>query len=83
MAKTSPQKLSTGERAFLKSIGLKIQKELFNQDKPVEWLAFRVGVARSSIREIIAGRSNPRIITLRKIAEGLGYKNLIEFLQSL
>ncbi len=78
------QQLSAqAEERFLKKIGLKIHKNLFDQDKPVEWLAFRAGVARSSIREIMAGRSNPRILTLSAIAEALGYRGLVDFLQDL
>lgn len=71
------------QQKLLRKIGLKINKELFEQDKPVEWLAFKVGHARSSIREIIAGRSNPRLLTLSSIAEGLGYKSLADFLRDL
>ncbi|MCM2278448.1 MAG: helix-turn-helix domain-containing protein [Oligoflexia bacterium] len=75
--------LSQGEKVLLRRIGLKIHKDLHDQGRPVEWLAFNVGVARSSIREIIAGRSNPRLLTLTSIAKGLGYRNLVDFLISI
>lgn len=71
------------ERRVLKKIGLKIHKDLFQQNRPIEQLAFDTGVARSSIREIIAGRSNPRILTLSAIASGLGYRSLSEFLHDI
>jgi hypothetical protein len=75
--------LSGAERRLLKCVGLKIHKELQRHGKPVEWLAFSVGLARSSIREIIAGRSNPKVITLHQIALGLGYRSLSEFLAEI
>jgi transcriptional regulator with XRE-family HTH domain len=75
--------LTAGDARFLKKLGLRINADLYKEGRPVEWLAFRVGIARSSIREIIAGRSNPRLLTLQAIAEGLGYKNLIEFLKAV
>ena len=75
--------LTPADARFLKRVGLKISSDLYKDAHPVEWLAFRVNIARSSIREIIAGRSNPRLLTLRAIAEGLGYKSLIEFLNSI
>lgn len=75
--------ISENERKVLKKIGLKIHKDLFQQNKPIEQLAFDTGVARSSIREIIAGRSNPRLLTLSAIASGLGYSSLSEFLSDI
>jgi transcriptional regulator with XRE-family HTH domain len=71
---------STLEQTMLKRIGRKIHKDLFEQKRAVEALAIELGIARSTLREIIAGRSNARILTLNQIAEGLGYKGLVEFL---
>lgn len=68
---------------LLRKIGLRINRELFEQKKSVEWLAFEADIARSTLREIIAGRSNLRVLTFKNIAEGLGYKSIEEFLKSL
>ena len=75
--------LSTAERQLLRRIGLRIHKDLFEQRIPVERLAFELGLARSTLREIIAGRSNFRILTLNSIAKGLGYKSMVEFLNKV
>jgi hypothetical protein len=75
--------MSATEKRLLKRVGQKIHKQLHEKGKPVEWLAFSVGLARSSIREIIAGRSNPKLITLHQIALGLGYKTLSDFLSEV
>jgi hypothetical protein len=71
------------EQMQLKKIGLKIHRDLYDQGKTVEWLAFTVGLARSSIREIIAGRSNFRFLTLVSITKGLGYRTVSDFLLSV
>lgn len=75
--------LTDDEQRFLKKIGLRISKTLFEQGRPVERLAFELGIARSTLREIIAGRSNTRILTLNAIAKGLGFANILEFLRTL
>jgi hypothetical protein len=46
-------------------------------------LSLQVNVARSTIREVIAGRSNVRILTLRAIVQGLGYASVKEFLADI
>jgi len=69
-----PSKLSRSNQLMLKRIGLRIHKYLYENDKPIEWLSFKAGVARSSIREIIAGRTNPRLLTLMALAHAMGYK---------
>ncbi len=71
------------EQILLKQIGLLVHKCLFEKEKPVEWLSFKSGVARSSIREIIAGRSNTRILTLNSIARGLGFDDVIAMLEKV
>lgn len=75
--------LTPAERQLLRKIGLKINKCLYDQKKTVEWLAFGRGLARSTLREIIAGRSNPRVITLNSIAKGLGYRSVVELLKDI
>lgn len=72
--------LSSTQQAMLRRLGLRIQKELFEQKKTVEWLAEKSGVARSTLHEIIAGRSNPRIGTLHAIALALGYGDIQSFI---
>ncbi|OFZ00877.1 MAG: hypothetical protein A2070_07365 [Bdellovibrionales bacterium GWC1_52_8] len=74
-----PSNLSRSNQIIVRRIGLKIHKYLFENDKPIEWLSFKAGVARSSIREIIAGRSNPRLLTLVAISKALGYPTLAAF----
>lgn len=71
------------DQRLLRQIGLRINKDLHDTNKPVEWLSFETGVARSTLREIIAGRSNLRVLTLRAICRGLGYKSISEFLNAL
>jgi ribosome-binding protein aMBF1 (putative translation factor) len=71
---------STLEKKLLKSIGLRIQKELHDQKKSLEWLAFTIGISRSALQEIVAGRSNIKILTLSAIATGLGYKDVRDLL---
>ncbi|MBI3555633.1 MAG: hypothetical protein HY074_05165, partial [Deltaproteobacteria bacterium] len=44
---------------------------------------FEADIARSTLREIIAGRSNLRVLTFKNIAEGLGYKSIEEFLRHI
>jgi hypothetical protein len=75
--------VSRTEQMLLKQIGLLVHKILFERGKPVEWLSFKSGVARSSIREVIAGRSNARILTLNSIARGLGFNDVIEMLEKI
>ncbi len=75
--------LATSGDQLLKKIGLRINRDLFDQKKSVEWLAFESDIARSTLREIIAGRSNLRMLTFKSIAEGLGYKSVEEFLRHL
>ncbi len=75
--------LSRSEELLLKQIGLLLHRNLFERGKPVEWLSFKSGVARSSIREIIAGRSNSRILTLHSLARSLGFNDVIEMLEKV
>ncbi len=76
--KIKSHKVTKSEQLLLKQIGLQIHKALYKNEKPVEWLSFKSGVARSSIREIIAGRSNARILTLNTLAKSLGYVDVCD-----
>lgn len=49
----------------------------------VEHLARDANVARSTLREILTGRSNPRFSTLGDIARALGLKSVLELLQKV
>jgi hypothetical protein len=68
---------------MLRQIGLKIHRELFKQEMTTESLSLDIGLARSTIREVIAGRSNVRILSLRAIVQGLGYGSVREFLADI
>ncbi|NDG84686.1 MAG: hypothetical protein EBX52_06560 [Proteobacteria bacterium] len=74
---------SRAEEILLRQVGLLIHKTLFDLGKPVEWLSFKSGVARSTIREIIAGRSNSRIATINILARSLGFSDLVDFLNEI
>ena len=71
------------ERKLLKTLGLQIQNELHKQNKSLEWLAVQIGLSRSALQEIVAGRSNFRFLTLVAIVQGLGYRGLRDFLKDL
>jgi hypothetical protein len=75
--------LSRSDEMLLRQVGLLIHKTLFDLGKPVEWLSFKSGVARSTIREIIAGRSNARIVTLNSLARSLGFADIVDFLNRI
>ena len=76
-------RINRSDQILLKQIGLLIHKTLFDSGHPVEWLAFKSGVARSSIREIIAGRSNTRLLTLNTLAKSLGFIDVIDLLNQI
>jgi hypothetical protein len=76
--KSKAKKNTKSEQLLLKQIGLQIHKALYEKEKPVEWLSFKSGIARSSIREIIAGRSNARILTLNTLAKHLGFEDVCD-----
>ncbi len=71
------------DQHLLKQIGLKIHRELFRQKRTTEALSLEIGLARSTIREVIAGRSNVRFLNLRAIVRGLGYSSVREFLADI
>ena len=66
-------------------IGKKIKRDLkegFGGIDTIEKLSFESDVARSTIREIMKGNSDPRVSTLHRISKALGYKNIASFLES-
>ena len=73
----------TRKAGLSKMVGLKITRDLHARNQSVDALAIEVGLARSTLREIVAGRSNPRLLTLELIARGLGYSDLREFFASI
>lgn len=76
-------RLRSDEQKVLKKLGRQVLLELAKRNKTVESFAKELGVARSTLREIIAGRSNARFTTLRDIARGFGYKSVTQFLGSV
>ena len=75
---------SIKEKRSLKKISLKISYDLenrFQEKRPIEWLSWETNIARSALREIMAGRSNPKFLTLLAISEAFEYKNLPDFLK--
>ena len=71
----------TENALFLKQLGLRISTSLAEQKRSVDWLALNAQTARSTLREILAGRSNLRILTLTRISNALGFKSVPEFLR--
>ncbi|MBI2522733.1 MAG: hypothetical protein HYV97_20090 [Bdellovibrio sp.] len=81
--RTTSKPRNQDEEKLLKSIGRKIHKDLYDLDKPVEWLAWESGVARSTIQRIFDADRNLGLLTLDRVAKGLGYAGVIEFLGSI
>ena len=79
MTNSMGKRSSTSPGPLLKQLGHKIMKDLAARQMSVDALALEIGIARSTLREIAAGRSNPRILTLLAIAQGLGYSDLRSF----
>lgn len=74
---------SAEEKRFLKRLGDQIRSELKTKKISVESMANRLGIARSTLREIIYGNSNVRVLTLLAIAKGVGCKDLPSFLKKI
>lgn len=75
--------LSAEEKRMLKRLGDLIRSDLKARKISVESMAEKLGIARSTLREIIYGQSNVRILTLHAIARGVGQKDLASFLKRL
>jgi ribosome-binding protein aMBF1 (putative translation factor) len=71
------------EFKLLKKIGDRIHRDLAKKGRPVEWLAFEAETARSTIRRIFDGDANIGVVTLNRVAQALGYKDVVEFFQDL
>jgi transcriptional regulator with XRE-family HTH domain len=74
--------LSESEQHLLKQVGAQIVRDLNRTGMTVEELATKAGIARSTLREIIAGRSNPRLLTVHSAAIALGYPGIVSFCQT-
>ena len=83
LPKTKSTPRNDAEIRLLKAIGRKLYKEVYDQEKPIEWLGFEAEVARSTVRRILDGE-NMSILTLDRCARALGYKDgIIGFLKDL
>ena len=71
------------EQRLLKKIGRKVHKDLYDENKPIERLAWESDVSRSTVQRIFDANGNVGVLTLDRIAKGLGYKSIIEFLNNL
>jgi hypothetical protein len=80
-AKKTPKKkqaarkfvLSATEKTLLLKVGSRIKADLETTKTPVEKFSTDQKLARSTLRQIIAGKSNVRLATLDQVARGLGY----------
>jgi hypothetical protein len=72
--KTPSRPRSDDELRFLKKIGQRIHKRLYDLDKPVEWLAFESETSRATIRRIFDAKWNVGVLTLDRVARALGYR---------
>ena len=71
------------ERKLIKKIGDKIRQDLHDKEKPIKWLAFKADTGRATIRRIYDGKSNVGLLTLHRLAKGLGYKDVFDFLSKI
>jgi transcriptional regulator with XRE-family HTH domain len=74
--------LTDPEQQLLRRLGHQISRDLARSEMKVEDLAYKASIARSTLREILAGRSNPRVLTLNAIASALGYSSLVDLCQA-
>lgn len=81
--KKSITTFNKAEKQLLEQIAAKIRKDLYDLEKPLEWLAWEAEVARSTVQRVLDADRNIGIITLDRVAKGLGYKNIVEFLSEL
>ena len=71
------------EQKLLQKIGRKIHQDLYDEGKPIEHLAWESEVARSTVQRVFEANRNVGILTLDRIVKGLGYKSIIEFLNTI
>ena len=75
-----PRPISKKERAFLFDIGRRIAELRMAAGLTQETLSERFGSTPGRLREIESGRHNPSIVSLSRVAEGLGVE-LVELFQ--
>lgn len=63
------------EFRLLRKIGQRINKRLYDLNKPVEWLAWESETSRATIRRIFDADRNVGVLTLDRVARALGYKD--------
>lgn len=66
---------SEAELRFLRRIGQRIHKHLYDMDKQVEWLAWESETSRATIRRIFDADRNVGILTLDRVARALKYRD--------
>lgn len=82
--KSSSTPRTDAEFRFLRKIGQRVHKRLYDLDKPVEWLAFESETSRATVRRIFDADRNVGVLTLDRVARALGYKDgLIGLLSDL
>lgn len=81
--RTTSRPRSPFEEKFLKRIGRKVHKDLYDLEKPIEWLAWEAEIARSTVQRVFEAKHNVGIVTLDRIAKALGYADVIEFLKTI
>lgn len=65
------QLVNTKETKYLKKLGLKIKALRENNHIDQKALAFDCEISRTQLYMIENGKTNPKLLTLMKIAEGL------------
>ena len=71
------------ERKLLRKIGQNIRKDLHNSNKSIEWLSWESEVARSTVQRVFRAEGNTGVLTLDRLVKGLGYRDIIEFLNTI
>ncbi|MCM2278449.1 MAG: helix-turn-helix domain-containing protein [Oligoflexia bacterium] len=66
--------------SFLRGLGTLLREEMGAQGKSPDLVAHQVGIARSTLRAILRGESDPRLLTVDAIARDLGYSGIAELL---
>lgn len=76
------EKMKSGNtRKLLKTLGKTLRTEIERQGKSPDDVAYQTGIARSTMRSLLDGRSDPRFLTLERIVHDLGYPGLGAFLE--
>lgn len=74
--------MNTKEEKYLKKLGDRIQKLRIARGVDQNSFAEKYGISRTQLYMIENGKTNPRLLTLQKIANGLEV-NLSELLENL